>query len=546
MTIGKKHIHGQEILKFVLLAVGLSGLITTRFISFLLFHSLVELFSICIAAATFLIVWNTRDQIDNPYLLFLGIALLPIASLDLLHTLSYKGMNVLPFGDSNLPTQLWIAARSLEACVLLLAPFLIHHSLRSRSLLILFVSILVLILGLIFTGLFPDCYIEGQGLTTFKISAEYFISASLLLSIFFLYRRKSAFDPLILRYLISATIATTIGEIAFTFYIGVYDLSNVIGHIFKVIAFWFLYKALVETSLRQPVRTLVHNLLQSETALRLERDFSAAVFNTVGALIIVLDVDGKIVRANGRFEHALKLSPEQYLNHIFWELPVLTKDASKIRSNFERTPSEEEPVSYEAHLQTAGGYLHIYRWTNTVIRNSDSNAEYVIAVGLDMSEQKAAEDQLRFISTHDTLTGLYNRAFFEAELGRLQNSRLFPISIIMADLDNLKDLNDSSGHAAGDAALKELARIFTKTFRKEDIVARIGGDEFVVLLPQTDAGAAEEITNRIEKTYKILDVNRSDFQLNFSIGFATAEAGASLEETLARADQAMYTRKRKE
>lgn len=168
----------------------------------------------------------------------------------------------------------------------------------------------------------------------------------------------------------------------------------------------------------------------------------------------------------------------------------------------------------------------------------------MIAAGIDITEQKAAEERLRYISTHDTLTGLYNRTFFEAEIGRLQNSRLFPISIIMADLDNLKGLNDSQGHAAGDAALKELARIFTTTFRSEDIIARIGGDEFVVLLPETDVSTTHEMISRIYSAHEVYIKQNPGITFGFSLGSATAEAGTPLVKTLETADKAMYTTKK--
>ena len=108
----------------------------------------------------------------------------------------------------------------------------------------------------------------------------------------------------------------------------------------------------------------------------------------------------------------------------------------------------------------------------------------VIVSVVDITQQKRAEDRLRFLSTHDVLTGLYNRAFFEEETTRMERGRHYPISVLMVDVDHLKITNDRRGHAAGDSLLRRAAAVLRAAFRTEDVVARIGGDEFAVLLPE--------------------------------------------------------------
>ncbi|MBN1993125.1 MAG: hypothetical protein JW953_10510 [Anaerolineae bacterium] len=247
----------------------LLGLYLTSLYSYLLFHSLAEIFSIIVACGIFMLAWNSRQFLDNNYLLLLGIAFLFVAGLDLLHTLAYKGMNIFPGYSANLPTQLWIAARYLQSISLFIAPLFLHRNLKPHSALISYTIVFGLLVGSIFYWpIFPDCYLEGVGLTPFKIFSEYLISLILLGAIILLLGYRREFNPGIWRLLVAAIVCTIGAELAFTFYVGVYDLPNLIGHILKIMAFYLIYKAIIETGLVKPYSILFRHLKQSEERLR--------------------------------------------------------------------------------------------------------------------------------------------------------------------------------------------------------------------------------------------------------------------------------------
>jgi diguanylate cyclase (GGDEF)-like protein len=161
----------------------------------------------------------------------------------------------------------------------------------------------------------------------------------------------------------------------------------------------------------------------------------------------------------------------------------------------------------------------------------------------DITEQRRAEDKLRYLSNHDILTGLYNRMYFEEEINRLENGRQFPISMIMADVDGLKQTNDQNGHQAGDALLRKAAEILRQACRAEDVVARIGGDEFGILLPHSDANVADHAIQRIHNMMAMARVGDKIMDISLSLGTATAESGQPLRKALQLADQAMYQAK---
>lgn len=171
--------------------------------------------------------------------------------------------------------------------------------------------------------------------------------------------------------------------------------------------------------------------------------------------------------------------------------------------------------------------------------------DYLLVNLIDVSKRIAREKEIEYLSYHDKLTDLYNRRYFENEMERLDGSRRYPVSIIIGDLDNLKEVNDNFGHLIGDNYLQNSALIFKELLRSEDIIARIGGDEFAVLLAETDAQATNLICNRIkEKFDEFNSQNELPVEFKISLGFATAvDEEEKLVECYNRADQNMYKNK---
>jgi len=145
-----------------------------------------------------------------------------------------------------------------------------------------------------------------------------------------------------------------------------------------------------------------------------------------------------------------------------------------------------------------------------------------------------------FLSTHDALTGLYNRLFIETELSRLEKSRLFPISIITAEIQDLSTVNETHGYKTGDQMIINVARLFAKVFRPEDILSRYGGDEFAVILPNVDPTTAQVVIGRIEKQLSAYNKKHAKQPINISIGVSTANQGDSLKNHLKLAEKLMW------
>lgn len=245
----------------------------TNFYNYLLFHTLAELFSIVIGVSIFIIFWNSKKNIDNNFFLIMGTSFVFVAFIDLIHTLAYTDMNIFIGYDTNLPAQLWIAARSLQSISFLISSLLVKKKVNAKYFLIGFSLYTSLITILIFLRLFPDCYIEPPevfGLTDFKIISEYIIDIILGITIYVMFRNRLLFEKKIFNILIFSIILTMTSELAFTFYTDAFSLSNLIGHIFKIVAFYLLYKAIINIGLENPIGLLFRRLKESENKLRLK------------------------------------------------------------------------------------------------------------------------------------------------------------------------------------------------------------------------------------------------------------------------------------
>ncbi len=265
---------------YLLLTAVLAVLYLARLQSYLLFHSLGELFSVVVAAGIFVVTWNSRRYFQNGALLWLGLAYLFVAALDTLHTLAYKGMGVFPNVGTDLATQLWLCARFLAAAAWLLAPFFLDRPISAKASLAGFSAAFVLLIVWVFyLGSFPTAYSESEGrLTSFKVVSEYFISLALALSGYLLWRKRRLFDSYVVQLVLASIGAAIASEMAFTFYSSPYGTANLLGHYFKIVSFLWIYKAVIETGLTRPYSLLFRDLKTSEEALR-KREAELEVIN---------------------------------------------------------------------------------------------------------------------------------------------------------------------------------------------------------------------------------------------------------------------------
>ncbi|NTU98833.1 PAS domain S-box protein [Candidatus Falkowbacteria bacterium] len=245
-----------------------STLLFTSWHSYLLFHSLVEIFSVVVSFGIFVVAWNSRRYIDNHYFLLLGIAYLFVGLLDTLHLLSYEGMGVVPGSGVNLSTQLWLAVRYLTAITLVVAPFFVKRKIDHRLTVSIYLAVFSwLVVAIFYWKIFPVTY-NYSGLTNFKIGSEYMIAAFFTVAALHLHLRRHDFNHRVYRLLLWFTVLELTTEIFLFGVLSTLGWANMASHFIKVGSFYLLYLGVVETGLMKPYRLLFKNLKDSEEALK--------------------------------------------------------------------------------------------------------------------------------------------------------------------------------------------------------------------------------------------------------------------------------------
>ena len=267
-----------------------------------------------------------------------------------------------------------------------------------------------------------------------------------------------------------------------------------------------------------------------------------SVFEHAVIGIMILSRDGKIIDANQAVEYMLGYQADELKELSISEI-TLPED-HEIDAELQQDVIEGKRNYYHIEKRyTRNDGMLIWSMVTVSVVWDESGTLSLIHMLEDISARKSAELQLELASTHDSMTGLFNRAYFDREFNRLQYSMRLPVSVIVVDVDGLKQLNDSKGHEAGDRLIISVAAILKEAFRGDDTVARVGGDEFSVLLPETGEDAVMVVVDRLQKCKDRFNGASPNFQVNFSIGSATANKGDDIPKSLKLADERMYADK---
>ncbi len=306
--------------------------------------------------------------------------------------------------------------------------------------------------------------------------------------------------------------------------------------------------------LKNLLKVLVLPFLRSMGRVELLR----AIIDSIPDGVIAVDREGRVILWNKAVSQMTGVEEKEILGKGDYAYAVpfygekrpllvdlILRGEGEWRRRYEGFKRRGDTITAEGFAPAAYGGRGLFFWTLAApIRDEEGRIIGAVQCIRDIAERKRMEEELRWRSFHDPLTGVYNRTYFEEELRRLKVSRSYPVSLILCDVDNLKMINDFLGHDQGDEVLKRIAKAISDSVRASDVVARVGGDEFAVLLPRTDSRTAEQVAERILKAVERERERSPELPLELSVGYATAnDPSRTLEDLYREADDMMYRNK---
>lgn len=257
--------------------------------------------------------------------------------------------------------------------------------------------------------------------------------------------------------------------------------------------------------------------------------------------VYMIDADCRYLFVNGKVLERLNVTEKKIIGkryRNFHDLDDTMEFSGYVKKVF------ETGTSYRYEYKNRREERYTLRTLNPIIGENSEKIKCIAVISKDITDLKKTEERLKYLSLHDALTGLYNRAYFEEEIRRLDNSRFELVGLIVCDIDGLKLINDSLGHNKGDDLLIAASKVIRESFREGDVVARVGGDEFAILLPNSPRSKVENICQRIKRAVQTYNRKNTVLSLSIATGFAIRSGpNQSMAELFREADNNMYKEK---
>ncbi|HOF42505.1 MAG TPA: MASE3 domain-containing protein [Candidatus Moranbacteria bacterium] len=532
--------YGVPVMRFAIILVALF-LAKTK--SDLFFYSLAEIASVAIFLSIFLLVWNSRRYLKNNFFTLMGIAYFFVGIFGVFHLLSIVEADIFSGYDRNLQEQVSIVMRFMLGASFAGAPFLIGKRINAGLSFFAYSAVTAFVLLSIFQwNIFPAVILSDGTITPLGIAAGYAALAVTIGGLFSLHYKKDSFDNLVFLFIEMSLFANILIEFLLAGNRYFFAASGDIRHILMVLSAYLAYLGIVEAGLMKPYCLYINELRAKGKKMR-EEEARGKLLVDLSPQAIIVHEKGKIVFANPAAEGlcGAKFFCSNPGKSIYDFIrpdyhSFVAKRFQSLACGIMALPSSEIKL-----LRTCGKCIDVEEMSILI---KDKGKDLIYTILKDISGRKSAREKIQHISTYDALTGLHNVLYFEKQLQKFKGRRDFNGGVIRADINGLKKINDAYGHSVGDEIIQATANIISNEFRDEDIVARIGGDEFCILLPNTNGKMILAIAERIKSKVNRMKAEGSIRFSGVSIGIAYAKSGKDVESALKAARQMMIKNKK--
>jgi|GEM_PF-2899352 len=380
------------------LLVAMGVLAAARSTHYLFFHTMAELFAIVISFSIFVLTWVSSRYLNNGYLIVLGGSYAAVGLVDIFHTLTFQGMNLFPGVSTNYPTQFWLTARFLEALALLCAPFVIDRKPSFTWVSTGFATLAIAACVAVMNQWFPATFVEGGGLTAFKVYAEYVIIAMLVLGFVMLYHFKTRFEPRIFLLLLVSLVLAVVTEFCFTRYVSFYDFTNEIGHYSRFLSSTFAFMAIVLSGVRQPFDLIFREIKEQQRGvdalnakLRQSEERYRRQFLDNKAVMLLLDpADGQIIDANPAASAFYGYAHEQLLAMRITDINPMP--AAEVRAAMQSVMPDGAKHFEFQHRLANGSLRDVETFASQILLEERKTLHVIVH---DITERKRLETALR-------------------------------------------------------------------------------------------------------------------------------------------------------
>jgi len=557
-----------------------------------LYHTISELITILVSLLIIVILISMWKHIrTKPLISIICISVFFTSAVDVFHILAFPGLGYFSntFELLNLTLSFWIFARVLQASGILFAILISKYVNNVNYYIVILSFFTVTTLGITFIlqGYFPQMYEVGVGLTTAKIINEYIIIVLFAISGYLIFKYRLISDNNMLYLFLIFILFQVISEFFFTQYTLTTDNAFIAGHHFKNVASFTIGYILLKSTIIAPNETLYNEILHQKDQLskllkyeKLTREIteicSSAIDNenfindVLRLLGITLEVDHTFIYKYKEERNTYKLSNwwfnetsqliEESDGYEFLVVDALFKKFNQGITHYSADTSTLENIDARENFIDIGIYAYIneplflngkfygfagYNMTTTNRETLEDDITLIRSISKILTqtiERTQAIKEIEYLSIHDDLTGSYNRRHFENIINKLDNEKFYPLGIVSIDLNGLKLINDAFGHLAGDQMLLKTVELLDKNIDGVGTLFRVGGDEFVIIIPNTDSASVYQLFESIENQCSNVLVSSVQLSLAYGVHIRTSNIVPFYEEFKIAEDE-MYRMK---